>query len=99
MRLTDDHQQTIRQLTAETFGSHARVRLFGSRVDDTARGGDVDLLVELDDPVAQPAVQASLLEVRLSRVFDGRKVDVVVLAPNLKRQPIHEVAQRQGVLL
>ena len=29
----------------------------------------------------------------------GRKVDVLLKAPNLQAQPIHEIAARQGVLL
>ena len=36
---------------------------------------------------------------RASRVLGGRKVDVVLAAPNLKRLPIHEAALRRGVVL
>jgi len=99
MRLSLQHAAAIKRLAAELFGAGAQVRLFGSRVDDTARGGDVDLLVELDAPIDQPAWAAAGLSSRVSRLMDGRRVDVVVLAPNLMRLPIHEVALRKGVLL
>ncbi len=99
MRLSLQHAAAIKQLAAELFGAGAQVRLFGSRVDDTARGGDVDLLVELDAPIDQPAWAAAGLSSRVSRLMDGRRVDVVVLAPNLMRLPIHEVALSKGVLL
>jgi hypothetical protein len=36
---------------------------------------------------------------RISRAMHGRKVDVLLKAPNLQSQPIHEIAARQGVLL
>ena len=46
MRLSADQIEAIKQETAHFFGADARVWLFGSRVDDTARGGDVDLYVQ-----------------------------------------------------
>ena len=47
MRLTDNQIQTIRQLVRQVAGNQSRVRVFGSRLDDTAHGGDLDLMLEL----------------------------------------------------
>lgn len=99
MRLLPEHINLIRATAAEQAGSGARVWLFGSRVDDAARGGDVDLLVEIPVPVADPAPLAARIAGRISRAMHGRRVDVVLLAPNLKRLPIHDEALRTGVLL
>lgn len=99
MRLTDQQIQTIRRATAELAGEQARVRLFGSRLDDAARGGDVDLLVEVDEPVDNPALLAARLAARISRAMAGRKVDVLICAPGLARLPIHEAALKEGQLL
>ena len=44
MRLTSEQQQSIRQSVREADPA-AAVYLFGSRVDDARRGGDIDLLV------------------------------------------------------
>jgi predicted nucleotidyltransferase len=96
MRLAPSQIDIIRMLTLELAGPDARVRLFGSRLDDTARGGDVDLLVELDEPVANPALLSAMLSARISRAIDGRQIDVLISAPNLARLPIHEVALREG---
>ena len=99
MRLSREHIEALKRLAAEEAGSSARLRLFGSRLDDAGRGGDVDLLLELAEPVAEPAMLAAHFAARASRALDGRKVDVVLSAPNLERHAIHESAMRHGVLL
>lgn len=99
MRLTTEQQRLIRAATREVFGPGATVRLFGSRLDDRARGGDIDLLVELSEPVDNPALSGAELATKVSRAIHGRQVDVLVSAPNLRRLPIHEVAAREGVML
>ena len=99
MRLTDQQAQAIRQVACELAGPKARVRLFGSRLDDAARGGDVDLLLELPAAVDQPALLAARVSARISRLMHGRRVDVVLSAPNLKHLPIHDVARQTGRLL
>ena len=45
MRLTPWERSTIRDTVRAVVDEHARVRLFGSGTDDSARGGDIDLLV------------------------------------------------------
>lgn len=99
MRLSDTQIAAIRRAVVELAGAAATVRLFGSRLDDSRRGGDIDLLLELPHSVGNPAYLAALLSARVSRLFDGRKVDVLVTAPNLARQPIHDIALKEGVLL
>lgn len=80
-------------------GESARVWLFGSRVRDDQRGGDVDLLLDMDTPVDEPAQLASRIAARISRTMHGRKVDVLIKAPNLLMLPIHAIALSQGVPL
>ncbi len=99
MRVTPEQIAAIRHNAALLAGGDARVWLFGSRVHDEARGGDVDLLVELDVPVAEPAQLAARLSAKVSRAMYGRKVDVLIKAPNLKLLPIHTVALAEGVRL
>ena len=99
MRLTPEQIQNIRTSVAQVAGPGAQVWLFGSRVHDQARGGDVDLLLELNASVDEPAQLAARLSVRISRAMYGRKVDVVVKAPNLMHLPIHSIALQEGVRL
>jgi hypothetical protein len=42
---------------------------------------------------------AARLSARTSRLLAGRKVDVLILAPNLMRLHIHDMAIQEGVLL
>ena len=99
MRISLEQKQAIHQIVADLCGSTAQVRLFGSRIDDSAKGGDIDLLVELDNPVDSPADLAAKLSVKIMRLCHGRKVDVVIVAPNLPVHPIHKIAQQHGRLL
>jgi predicted nucleotidyltransferase len=99
MRLNEQQKQKICELTRQMAGESASVRVFGSRLDDTARGGDLDLLLELSEPVENPALLSARMSARVSRIMHGRSVDVIISAPNLKRLSIHDVALKEGQLL
>ena len=99
MRLSPQEAEAIHRIARELAGPSARVRLFGSRLDDTARGGDLDLLLELPEPVDHPALLSARVAASVSRLMQGRRVDVVLAAPNLKHLPIHDIATEQGQLL
>jgi len=72
MRLNQHKIDTIKRATAEIFGKEADVRLFGSRVDDAVRGGDIDLMVEFDEAVEHPARLSAWLSVKVMRATQGR---------------------------
>ena len=99
MRLTPHQIAVIRQSSALLAGSSARVWLFGSRVHDDARGGDVDLMLELDITVEEPALLSAKLATQVSKSMYGRKVDVLIKAPNLQHLPIHALALAEGIQL
>lgn len=99
MRLTPQQIQLIRASVILVAGEGVLVRLFGSRLDDDARGGDVDLMLEFATPIANPALLSAQLAAKISRAMQGRKVDVLLSAPNLLRLPIHDIAFQEGQLL
>ncbi|MDY0330908.1 MAG: Uma2 family endonuclease [Thiomonas sp.] len=96
MRLTEQTRDIIRQTTQEVFGTAAQVKLFGSRTDDRLKGGDIDLLVELSEPLDDAPRRSLTLVARLQRRLGDRAIDVVVLDPQTRQQAIHKVAQRTG---
>lgn len=101
MRLTDRERDILRQAAQRWFGAAAQVRLFGSRLDDTRRGGDIDLLI--DTPQSDPAAIADAHLRFLADVYVGlgeRKIDVLIDYPGRTIQaPIYAAAREQGVLL
>jgi predicted nucleotidyltransferase len=99
MRLTASQRTAIRTSAIMLAGKAARVWLFGSRLRDEARGGDVDLLLELDYDVDEPAQLSARMAAQVSRAIYGRKVDVLIKAPNLQFLPIHAVALAEGTRL
>ncbi len=101
MRLTPTQVDTIRDTARRCFGQGADVLLFGSRVDDTRRGGDIDLCIEtdLDTPEASWDAERRFLG-SLYMALGEQKIDVVVKRRGDQRQlPIFKVARAQGVHL
>lgn len=72
MRLSAAQTQSIVHCVRQQFGADAQVMLFGSRLDDTARGGDVDLLIESEAPATmrQRALVTMALETALNLPVD-----------------------------
>ncbi len=99
MRLNSQQIKIIRRAVAELAGTEARVSLFGSRINDDARGGDIDLLVEVPYSVDEPAWLSARISGRISHRLRGQKIDVIMTAPNLQQFPIHDVAKSQGITL
>jgi predicted nucleotidyltransferase len=99
MRLTNLQIQTIKQVVATVTADNAQVILFGSRVDDTQKGGDIDLLITQLNHIQHPVELATKINAQLVRVFQGRKIDILLSAPNLKTLPIHLIARKTGIVL
>lgn len=101
MRLTTQQQAAVRTTVSETFGSDAQVRLFGSRVDDSKRGGDIDLLITTSQSDVQAIMRAEIaLLTKLQMKLGEQKIDVLLDYPSRKeRPPIFGVAMQTGILL
>ncbi len=95
MRLTPSQIEAIRQAARQNFGAEASVWLFGSRVDDAQRGGDVDLYIE---PTQASTLMSELrCKITLEDSLDLH-VDLIVKEP-AKEKPIYQIAKTQGVRL
>lgn len=49
MRLSPFYQAIIKTEAIRVFGENVTVFLFGSRVDDSKKGGDIDLFIRIAD--------------------------------------------------
>lgn len=96
MRLNAEETASIKRIVSEVFGDDVTVRLFGSRVDDARRGGDVDLYVvpaQGDGLFDKRIICLAKLEAALPY-----PVDLVVHEPG-RDLPIYRIARMQGVTL
>lgn len=77
MRLKADEIEAIESAAVEAFGRSVVVSLFGSRVRDDLRGGDIDLLIEADGGDDDDKRMATFRRHLFDRI-DEQKVDVVL---------------------
>ena len=106
MRLNPEQIAVIKSTVARIVPAEELngVRLYGSRVDDAKRGGDIDLMLDLAKPTANPAgLRAEVstqIELGITRLLGASpKIDILLRAPNLLTLPIHDVAMKHGVTL
>ena len=99
MRLRPQDVIALRSAIYDIAPDACAIRLFGSRLDDNARGGDVDLMIDFEKPVDNPAMLSARLAVRVSRAMFNRKVDILLRAPNLISSAIHQIALDEGIVL
>jgi predicted nucleotidyltransferase len=95
MRLEPEQAQAIRQEIHQADPA-AEVYLYGSRTDDSARGGDIDLLV-----VSDKLGFRELLHLRtaiLDRI-GWQQLDLVVRRPDQLTEPLAVVARQTGIKL
>lgn len=100
MRLSDQEREVITTEVARHFGAAASVRLFGSRADDAARGGDIDLYLDVEAADARQVLRCKLaLLAELHEQLGDQRIDVVIHRKGGPWLPIHEAAVTHGVAL
>ena len=99
MRLTDDQRSIIKSAVTKIVGADSKVWLFGSRVDDRKRGGDIDLLVETGRVISGKVSLLCKLEGALVMSLGDRKIDVLLKDGQMNEAPIFLAAKEKGVLL
>lgn len=95
MRLEPGQVQAIQEEIGR-FDADATVYLYGSRADDSAKGGDIDLLV-----VSDRLGFRELLRLRtaiLDRI-GWQQLDMVVRRHDQLNEPLAEVARETGIKL
>ncbi|UHD17689.1 nucleotidyltransferase family protein [Thiocapsa bogorovii] len=96
MRLTSDQVLTILGTASRLSGETAVVYLFGSRLDERARGGDVDLLIET--PQGLMLLERARLKLELEERL-GLPVDVISHARDEEPTPFRRIVRAAAVRL
>lgn len=99
MRLTSEQILAIKKTAHQVLGQDARVTLFGSRVNDALKGGDIDLLFEVDRAVDNRAVVMGALYASLISSLGDRKIDVLFKDAATPMAPVMAMAHQTGVVL
>lgn len=101
MRITEAERRVLRDEAQKAFRADSKVFLFGSRVDDARRGGDIDLLVETGKTGQAAIFEAQLrFLARVKLALGEQIIDVIVDYPDRKnRSEILRIARAQGVQL
>ncbi len=100
MRLSAKEAEIIKNSAIKYFGSNSNVYLFGSRVDDKKKGGDIDIYVEIDKPLSDIFDSKINFIVDLKNKLGDQKIDVVIKSSNSdKDSSIYKIAKKTGIAL
>lgn len=96
MRLQRSEIDIIKSTLQETIDD-AKIFLFGSRTDDTKKGGDIDLFVQTHKNISL----REELKILAQMEFRGieRKIDLIIQSPTTPPQKLFETIAREGILL
>lgn len=93
LRLSKYEIDSVKQ-SVYPFDPAAQIYLFGSRVDDTRKGGDIDLLILSSKLGFSDKIK---IKARLFQKLEEQKIDIVI-APDTQKPFVRE-ALKNGVPL
>ena len=94
MRLTSWEVKEIKETAKKIFGEDTKVYLFGSRVDDTKKGGDIDLYILTKNNSYENEIK---FWCELQQRLGEQKIDIIV-SKNPSRE-IEKLALKEGIEL
>ncbi|MEA3352456.1 MAG: nucleotidyltransferase domain-containing protein [Campylobacterota bacterium] len=95
MRLSKNYIDTFKEKFTELFGE-GEIYLFGSRVDDSKKGGDIDLYLKVEDHSNLFEKKIKFLS-RVKRELGEQKIDIVFNED--KNRLIEQEALKWGIKL
>lgn len=99
MRLSAAQQQIIKSTVDRVLQTASQVWLFGSRVDDNLRGGDIDLFIETEAVLPNRVQAICSLYGALIYALGDRKLDILLKDAHTVDAPIFNIAKSTGVIL
>ena len=96
MRLTPAQIDTIKSTATAVLGEGVQVWLYGSRLDDQRRGGDVDLLVQTSRKASVMDRARFKYQVELTLQLP---VDVLMVQTGQNASPFETIARSKAVEL
>lgn len=93
MRLKQFEIEAIKKSVA-FFDPDAEIRLFGSRIDDKAKGGDIDILIFSDK---LEKIDGYKIRTKLFNLIEEQKVDILIRKE--KNDPFVEHIMHSSVII
>lgn len=99
MRLSINEQRLIKQSCRDVFSDNAKVFVFGSRVDDAKKGGDLDLYIIPNLDISSENLYDKKIEFlsKLQLKLGEQKIDVILSKD--KNRSIEKEAVATGIEL
>jgi len=94
MRLGQEQIELLKN-KLKTLSLNAKIYLFGSRVDDSKRGGDIDLLIVSDELTKK---DLRILRVEFFKHFGEQKLDIVLDNGEFKNPFTRHIFQKAVLL-
>jgi len=95
MRISTEQAEVLKKNVLALL-PNAAVYLFGSRADDSKKGGDVDIMVLSDRELVWK--EKALIKHKYFEKFGEQKIDIVSFAFN-EDSPFKQIAMAEGVRL
>jgi len=95
MRLTESEILSIKEVFQNVF-KHGEIFLFGSRVDDTKKGGDIDLFIIQKNKENNLEKKINFLTLLKQKIGD-QKIDIIISKD--KNRLIEKEALTKGISL
>jgi predicted nucleotidyltransferase len=95
MRITDQEKNAIIDAVNST-DSNAKVWLFGSRIDDSKKGGDIDIAI-LSEKIDKDVMQKIQVRRLICDRIGEQKIDI--FTTNSEKEAIFRLAVEEGIQL
>ena len=96
MRLKQNDIDIIKSTLLSTI-SDAKIFLFGSRTDDSKRGGDIDIFVKTKENISLKDELSILSKLELSGIT--RKIDLVIQTPYKNHRDFFQSIKKEAIAL
>ena len=96
MRILKDEIVIIKNVLSQ-YIDDAKITLFGSRLYDDKRGGDIDILVETKYNLKMREKLEILTKIESNGIL--RKVDMLFKTPISKESKIFDTIKKEGIVL
>jgi len=96
MRLSKNQVEIITRIVKKLAGKSAQAYLYGSRVNDRAKGGDIDLLIRAEGKISR--IEQAKIKLELEKAL-GLPVDILVHDESSQLTPFQEIAYADAIKL